>query len=56
MIVFLTTNLASLVAQNVGDMGSNPWVRKIPWRRKWPHQFHNPHQYSCLENPMDGAA
>ena len=20
---------------DVGDLGSNPWVRKIPWRRKW---------------------
>jgi len=22
-------------AYNVGDPGSNPWVRKISWRRKW---------------------
>ena len=20
---------------NAGDMGSNPWVRKIPWTRAW---------------------
>ena len=22
-------------ACNTGDLGFNPWVRKIPWRRKW---------------------
>ena len=22
-------------AGNAGDMGFDPWVRKIPWRRKW---------------------
>ena len=34
-------------AHNAGDLGSNPWVRKIPWRRKWqptpvllPVKFH----------------
>ena len=29
----------------------NPWVGKIPSRRK-----QQPLQYSCLENPIDGAA
>jgi len=32
---------------NEGDIGLDPWVRKIPWRRKWqptsvflPGKFH----------------
>ena len=32
---------------NAGDLGFNPWVRKIPWRRGrlptpvfWPREFH----------------
>ena len=28
---------------DAGDMGFDPWIRKIHWRRKW-----NPLQYSCL--------
>jgi len=34
-------------ACNAGDIGFNPWVRKIPWRREWlptplflPGKFH----------------
>ena len=34
-------------AGDAGDLGFDPWVRKILWSRKW-HTL----QYSCLENPL----
>ena len=37
-------------ACNAGDLGVNPWIRKIIWRREWES---TPVQLSCLENPMD---
>ena len=38
-------------ACDAGDLGSDPWVRKIPWGENG-----NPLQYSCLENSMDRGA
>jgi len=38
-------------AEDIRDVGFNPWVGKIPWRRAW-----QPLQYSCLENSMDRGA
>ena len=37
--------------KNPGDLGFDPWVKKIAWRRAW-----QPLQYPYLENPMDRAA
>ena len=33
--VFMGSSNSKESACNVGDLGFNPWVRKIPWRRKW---------------------
>ena len=41
-------------AEDAGNVGSHPWVRKIPWL---PWEGHgNPLQYSCLDKPMDRGA
>ena len=36
---------------NAGDMGFNPWVRKIPWRGKW-----QPTPVFLLRNSRDRRA
>ena len=34
-IGFLGGSEVKASASNAGDLGFNPWFRKIPWRRKW---------------------
>jgi len=51
LLGFLSGSAVKNVPANAGDLGSNPWVRKIPWRRKW-----QPIPVFLLGNPMGRGA